>query len=156
MQRITRGRVAVVGAAVILGLTGLLTVASGSVGAKSSGPSQHVLLISIDGFHASDLTRCENSVPVECPNLKALAGNGTTYSQVTTSKPSDSAPGLMGLVTGGDPKLTGVYYDDSYDRTQYAPPAQTASLSQNCSGPAGHEAQYFENVDTGAPTFYNP
>jgi hypothetical protein len=62
----------------------------------------------------------------------------------------------MALVTGGDPKLTGVYYDDSYDRTQYAPPAQTPTLSQNCSGPAGHEAQYFENVDTGAPTFYMP
>jgi hypothetical protein len=49
-----------------------------------------------------------------------------------------------------------VYYDDSYDRTVYAPPAQTATLSQNCTGPAGNEAPYFENVDTGAPTFYNP
>ena len=140
MQRITRGRVAVVGAAVILGLTGLLTVASGSVGAKSSGPSQHVLLISIDGFHASDLTRCENSVPVECPNLKALAGNGTTYSQVTTSKPSDSAPGLMGLVTGGDPKLTGVYYDDAYDRSLYPP-------RSNCTGAPGTEVVYDESID---------
>jgi len=62
----------------------------------------------------------------------------------------------MALVTGGDPKLTGVYYDDSYDRTAYAPPAQTPTLSQNCTGPAGNEAPYFENVDTGAPTFFNP
>jgi hypothetical protein len=49
-----------------------------------------------------------------------------------------------------------VYYDDSYDRTAYAPPAQTPTLSQNCTGPAGNEAPYFENVDTGAPTFFNP
>jgi hypothetical protein len=62
----------------------------------------------------------------------------------------------MALVTGGDPKLTGVYYDDSYDRTAYAPPAQTSTLSQNCTGPAGNEAPYFENADTLAPTFFNP
>jgi hypothetical protein len=62
----------------------------------------------------------------------------------------------MGLVTGGDPKLTGVYYDDSYDRTMFAPPAQTASGTQDCSGTPGTETMYFENVDVGAPTFNNP
>lgn len=149
-------RVAGVGAALIaplVMLVGLLTVPSSPVGAKPSGPSKHVLLISVDGLHASDLTKCE--ALNLCPNLKSLAMGGTTYSNAHTSEPSDSAPGLMALVTGGDPKLTGVYYDDSYDRTQYAPPAQTPSLSQDCSGPAGHEAQYFENVDTGAPTSFN-
>jgi hypothetical protein len=154
MHRITRGRVAGVGAALILGLTGLLTVPSGLVAAKSSGPSHHVLLISVDGLHASDLAQCEANN--ECPNLKALAGDGTTYSQAKTSEPSDSAPGLMGLVTGGDPKLTGVYYDDSYDRTMFAAPAQTPSGTQDCSGTPGTETMYFENVDVGAPTFNNP
>ena len=38
MHRIARGRIAAVGVAVILGLVGLLTVPSGFVGAKSSGP----------------------------------------------------------------------------------------------------------------------
>jgi len=61
--------------------------------------------------------------------LASLAHYGTTYTDAHTSEPSDSAPGLMALATGGDPKLTGVYYDDSYDRTIYAPPAQTATLS---------------------------
>jgi hypothetical protein len=62
----------------------------------------------------------------------------------------------MGLVTGGDPKLTGVYYDDAYDRTMYTPPAQTKTGTQDCSGPAGSETQLFENIDNGAPTFSNP
>jgi hypothetical protein len=130
------------------------TVPSGFAGAASAKVSRHVLLISVDGLHASDLAACE--AQNLCPNLVSLAGHGTTYANARTSEPSDSAPGLMALVTGGDPKLTGVYYDDSYDRTQYGPPAQTQSLSQDCSGPAGHEAQYFENVDTGAPTFSMP
>jgi hypothetical protein len=154
MHRIVRGRIAGVGAALTLGLVGLLTVPSSLVGAKSSGPSHHVLLISVDGLHASDLAQCETNG--QCPNLAALAGVGTTYTNATTSQPSDSAPGLMGLVTGGDPKLTGVYYDDSYSRDMYTPAAQTASGTQNCSGPSGTETGYYENVDHLAPTFNNP
>jgi hypothetical protein len=138
----------------VLAAVAWLTVPSGFAGAAARGVSRHVLLISIDGFHASDLATCE--AQGLCPNLASLAGHGTTYTDAHTSEPSDSAPGLMALVTGGDPKLTGVYYDDSYDRTAYAPPAQTQTLSQNCTGPAGNEAPYFENVDTGAPTFFNP
>jgi hypothetical protein len=143
-------------AAAVSGLAALTwgTVPSRSAGAAPNAKGGHVLLISIDGFHASDLATCE--AQSLCPNLASLAHFGSTYTDAHTSEPSDSAPGLMALATGGDPKLTGVYYDDSYDRTIYAPPAQTATLSQNCTGPAGNEAAYFENVDTGAPTFYNP
>jgi hypothetical protein len=61
----------------------------------------------------------------------------------------------MALFTGATPKLNGVYYDDSYDRTFYAPAAQTASGTENCSGPAGNEAPYFENLDTNAPSVAN-
>ncbi|HZU80159.1 MAG TPA: alkaline phosphatase family protein [Acidimicrobiales bacterium] len=123
-------------------------------GATPPGTSRHVLLISVDGLHASDLAQCE--AHGECPNLAALAGYGTTYAQARTSEPSDSAPGLMALVTGGDPKLTGVYYDDSYDRTMYPPAAQTATGTQDCSGAPGTETQYAENIDAQAPTFSNP
>jgi len=138
----------------VLAALAWVTVPSGFAGAAARAGSRHVLLISIDGFHASDLATCK--AQGLCPNLASLAGFGTTYADAHTSEPSDSAPGLMALATGGDPKLTGVYYDDSYDRTVYAPPAQTSTLSQNCTGPAGNEAPYFENVDTGAPTFFNP
>ena len=56
-----------------------------------------------------------------------------------TSEPSDSAPGTMALLTGGDPKLTGVYYDDSYDRTMYTPAAQTSTGDPELHGPPGAE-----------------
>jgi hypothetical protein len=131
-----------------------VTAPSEHAGAAAKPASKHILLISVDGLHASDLATCE--AQGLCPNLASLARFGTTHTDAHTSEPSDSAPGLMALVTGGDPKLTGVYYDDSYDRTAYAPPAQTSTLSQNCTGTAGNEAAYFENVDTGAPTFFNP
>jgi hypothetical protein len=62
----------------------------------------------------------------------------------------------MALVTGGDPKLTGVYYDTSYDRTLYTPAAQTPTGTQNCTGAPGTVTGYYENVDAQAPTFSNP
>jgi Type I phosphodiesterase / nucleotide pyrophosphatase len=161
MKRSARGRGFAAGMTSLLGLAGLVTgliAPAGPAGARTAdegrNPSQHVLLISVDGLHASDLAQCEANG--QCPNLAALAGDGTTYSNAMTSEPSDSAPGLMSLVTGGDPKLTGVYYDDSYDRTMYMPAAQTSTNAQNCSGPAGVETQFAENVDAGAPTYSNP
>ena len=159
MKRTMRWKAAAVGAAVA-GLLATTLSLTARAGAEAGGTAKHVLLISVDGLHASDLATCEAnaaaSKPGGCPTLAALAGNGTTFSNAQTSKPSDSAPGLMALVTGGDPKLTGVYYDDSYDRTFYPPPAQLASGTQDCSGPAGTEAQYFENLDVGSPTAQNP
>jgi hypothetical protein len=122
-------------------------------GGSRSGHYQHVLLISIDGLHASDLAQCEANG--DCPNLAALAGDGTTYTRAMTSEPSDSAPGTMALLTGADPKLSGVYYDDSYDRTMYQPAAQTATSTQDCTGPAGAETMLAENVDTNAPSTAN-
>jgi len=154
MKRRIRWTPAVVGC-VAAAIAATVAVASGGASlAGADAVSKHVLLISIDGLHASDLATCE--AQSLCPELKLLAGDGTTYANAKTSEPSDSAPGLMALVTGGDPKLTGVYYDDSYSRDVYQPPAQTQTLTQDCSGPAGYEAQYFENVDTEAPTQSNP
>jgi hypothetical protein len=138
--------------AVGAGMAVVAAPAPASVG--SPGAKSHVLLISVDGLHASDLTQCVATGA--CPNLAALAHYGNTYTRATTSKPSDSSPGLVALTTGADPKLAGVYYDDSYDRTMFAPPAQLASGTQDCTGPAGAEMQYFENLDVGAPTFTNP
>lgn len=121
--------------------------------AAASTPFQHVLLLSVDGLHASDLTQC--IATGLCPNLAGLASRGTTYPRASTSEPSDSSPGLMALVTGGTPKITGVYYDDSYDRTMFTPAAQTATGTQNCSGPPGAETMYAENIDTNAPSTAN-
>ena len=80
---------------------------------------RHVLLISIDGMHAVDYENCVASNT--CPNLAALGKTGVTYTRTTTSRPSDSFPGLMALVTGGTPKTVGAFYDVAYDRV-LAPP----------------------------------
>jgi hypothetical protein len=131
-----------------------MTLSSGLGGASGPATSRHVLLISIDGFHQSDLVQCEANN--ECPNLAMLAGHGTTYTNAMTSEPSDSAPGTMALATGSDPKLTGVYYDDSYDRTMFTPAAQTGTGTQTCTSTPGAETMYAENVDVNAPTASNP
>jgi len=99
---------------------------------------RHVLLISVDGLHASDLARYTADHPTSA--LAGLSDRGTTYSNALSSFPSDSFPGLLALVTGGTPKSTGVYYDDSYDRSLYKP-------GSNCTGTPGTEVDYSEAID---------
>ncbi|AMN44754.1 alkaline phosphatase family protein [Rhodoplanes sp. Z2-YC6860] len=104
---------------------------------------EHVLLLSIDGFHAVDLAYC--TTHNLCPNLAALAQHGTTFANASTTKPSDSFPGMLAQVTGGTPKSAGVYYDDSYDRTFFAPAGNPPAP---CTGAPGAETTNAENVDT--------
>ena len=94
---------------------------------------RHVLLLSIDGMHAADFYNCAhgvtglNSGSPYCPNLAALAGTGINYVATSSSKPSDSAPGLMALVTGGTPRSTGIYYDVAFDRSLDGPQITTGT-----------------------------
>ncbi len=83
------------------------------------GKTKHVLLISIDGMHAIDYENCVASKT--CPRLAALGRTGVNYTRTTTSRPSDSFPGLMAIVTGGSPRTVGAFYDVAYDRV-LAPP----------------------------------
>lgn len=110
---------------------------------SSSGPAaKRVLLISIDGFHQADLASC--LAANTCPTLASLAASGVTYSAARTTTPSDSFPGMLSMVTGGTPKSTGVYYDDSYDRTLYAPGSNCVASAAN--GP-GIEAVFDESIE---------
>jgi len=97
----------------------LLAAAAAPAGAAGLGQhahrDRHVLLISIDGLHADDLSAWVAQHPGSA--LARLARRGTTYTDARSSQPSDSFPGILALTTGGTPKSTGVYYDDSYDRT---------------------------------------
>jgi hypothetical protein len=99
-------------------------------GQENSGKIRHVLLLSIDGMHAVDFYNCAHGVAgvndgnPYCPNLAALGQTGIDYVGTTSSKPSDSFPGLAALVTGGSPRSTGLYYDVAYDRS-LDPPAKT-------------------------------
>lgn len=102
-----------------------------------------VLLLSIDGLHAVDLAYC--TTHNLCPNLAALAQHGTTFTNASTTKPSDSFPGMLAQVTGGTSRSTGVYYDDSYDRTLFAPAGNPPAP---CAGTPGAETANAENLDT--------
>jgi hypothetical protein len=111
---------------------------------QGGGNYQHVLLISVDGMHAVDLTNYISANPGS--NLASLAAHGIIYPNALTSAPSDSFPGLLALVTGGTPKSTGVFYDDSYDRNLFAP-------GSNCQGPAGTETVFDESIDVDQTSF---
>src|SRR5258708_18779528 len=81
--------------------------------------SKHVLLISVDGLHAVDLERWIKSHSTSI--LSLLSAKGVTYTQASCSKPSDSFPGLVALVTGGSPRSTGIWYDVAFDRDLLPP-----------------------------------
>jgi hypothetical protein len=109
---------------------------------------KHVLLISVDGMHAVDLKRWVQSRPGG--NFAKLSDNGVVYPNAFTTAPSDSFPGMLAQVTGATPKQGGLFYDDSYDRTEF--PAKAFYTSQNlpdpgCSGKPGTELTNFEALD---------
>jgi len=109
---------------------------------------KHVLLVSVDGMHSIDLTRWIQSHPGG--NFAKLADNGVVYPNAFTTAPSDSYPGMLAQVTGATPKGGGLFYDDSYDRTEY--PSKAFYTSQNlpdpgCTGNAGTEVTNFEALD---------
>jgi hypothetical protein len=110
---------------------------------------RHVLLISIDGMHALDYANCVQDG--SCPNLAALGRTGVNYTRTSTSRPSDSFPGLMALVTGGTPRTVGAFYDVAYDRV-LAPPAKTTGngvAGGSCTAgiPNGTTTEYEEGVE---------
>lgn len=98
---------------------------------------EHVLLISVDGLHNSDLAQYVKLHPTS--TLAALSQHGMTYGNAFTQVPSDSFPGLTALLSGATPKTTGVFYDVSYDRNLSAP-------GSDCSA-KGTEVTYDESLD---------
>ncbi len=106
-------------------------------------PIQHVLLISVDGIHQSDLdwyaANHRNS------ELARLATGGAEYTNAQTADPSDSDPGGTAIMTGGDPKVTGIYYDDEYSHGVF--PAGTT----NCSGPVPGGNVIYDSPDDNLP-----
>jgi hypothetical protein len=125
-----------------------------SKGTNNDHKAKHVLLISVDGLHQYDLQHYIKLHPDS--TLADLAKAGTEYTNASTTSPSDSFPGLLAPLTGGTSKSTGVFYDDSYDRTAFAAPAQIRAGTQDCKGAPGAEMVYAENLDVNAPTFNNP
>ncbi len=90
----------------------------------------HVAVFSIDGFHSSDV---EKYVSLRKDSTIAkLLQTGYEYTDAFTSAPSDSFPGTLNQFTGASPRTTGVWYDDTYDRSYFAP-------GSDCSGKPGAE-----------------
>ena len=108
--------------------------------APAAARSEHVLLLSVDGMHQSDLAYYVAHHPGSA--LATIVAGGREFTGARTPFPSDSFPGMVGQVTGGDPAVTGVYYDDSYNRGLL--PAGTTSCRH---AKPGAEVTYFEALD---------
>lgn len=118
-----------------LGLSGL---AHSADTAKPSASS--VLLISVDGLHQNDLDWFVKTHPNS--TMARMVNGGVSFKNARTPFPSDSFPGMVGLVTGGNPRTTGIYYDDAYSRKLL--PIGTTDCAHTA---PGAEVQYAENVD---------
>jgi hypothetical protein len=142
MKPFRRAGAVVASAAVVLGGA---TLASSAAIAQPSHPSgiQHVLLISVDGMHQSDLDWYVANHPGS--EIARLATGGAEYTNAQTADPSDSAPTGTGLMTGADPKLTGIYYDDEYSHDVF-PPGTT-----KCTGPVPGGNVIYDSPDDKLP-----
>jgi len=151
--------VAIAAAALVFGAS-----AQNGGGSLEDSSIKHVLLISIDGMHALDFLNCSHGIAgvngiggvndgkPYCPNLAGLSHTGVNYVAANTSKPSDSFPGLMNIVSGATPRLMGVYYDVAYDRSLDGPAVTTGNgnAAAPClpmAPPTGYTTEYEEGLD---------
>jgi hypothetical protein len=142
----------------VLSLAAACSAAAVAQNSLGQGPIKRVLLISIDGMHAADFANCAKGISTVnngepyCPAIAALGKTGVNYVAASTSKPSDSFPGLEAIVTGGSPALTGVYYDVAYARNYDAPAKTTGNgvAAGPCTPfatPTGTRSEYEEGID---------
>lgn len=121
---------------------------------------RHILLISVDGMHAVDYLNCSKGIPTAnngapyCPHIAALGKRGINYVAASTSRPSDSFPGLTAIITGATPRTSGAYYDVAYDRSLDAPAKTTGNGTVGALGlctagapPTGTTTEYEEAID---------
>ena len=145
-------------ACLLSGLAAGTPTAQNPTASWSSKKISHVLLISVDGMHAVDYLNCArgiagaNNGEPYCPNMASLGSTAVNYLATSTSKPSDSFPGLMAIVTGGSPKTVGAYYDVAYDRSLDAPAKTTGNgvAAGTCTpnaAPTGTRTEYEEGID---------
>ncbi|HEX5194030.1 MAG TPA: alkaline phosphatase family protein [Solirubrobacteraceae bacterium] len=100
---------------------------------------KHVLLLSVDGLHQSDLDWYVANHPGS--ELAKLVNGGADYTSAHTPIPSDSDPGMTAQLTGGDPGTTGVYYDNTYNHDMFAPGTTT------CTGTPPGSAVIYDSPD---------
>src|SRR5215469_999726 len=109
-----RAAAVVVSAGAVLAGTALASASAAThQPAATSAGIRHVLLISVDGLHQQDLAWYVQNNPRSV--LANLDRRGVEYSNAMTPFPSDSFPGMVGQATGGDPRVTGIYFDDTWN-----------------------------------------
>jgi hypothetical protein len=135
-------------------------VASVSLASPKRDRIKHVLLISVDGLHQSDLEWYVANYPSS--ELAKLVHGGAEFSNAHTSDPSDSDPGGTALMTGGDPRATGVYYDVEYshatDEPAYVGATPTGATCTPGATATGGDVIYDSPDDTlnSVPDFLHP
>ncbi|MEH1907617.1 alkaline phosphatase family protein [Nostoc sp.] len=121
-------------------IPGVQAISIGNTTARFS----HVLIISIDGLHNSDLS--VSNLQSSLKNIKRLQREGVTYTNAFTSAPSDSFPGELNYITGAKIGRTGVFYDLSYSRALYAPGTTPAQIAAGTAKP-GTVVEFDETSD---------
>ncbi len=139
-----RAVAATAGATALVAGTALASASAATIRGDAAGHPRsevkHVLLLSVDGLHQQDLSWYLKHYPGSA--VASLVRHGVNYSNARTPVISDSSPGMVAQATGGDPGVTGIYYDDTYNRTLFPPGTTT------CSGAApGTEVAYHEAID---------
>ncbi len=137
-------------------LSPIVAPAQNSTLTQNSG-IRRVLLVSIDGMHAVDYMNCSQGVPSinggqpYCPHLAQLGQTALNYLDTSTSRPSDSFPGLTTIVSGATPRLHGAFYDVAYDRVLAPPKITTGNglLGGTCTANQanGTTTEYEEGID---------
>ncbi|HTZ43597.1 MAG TPA: alkaline phosphatase family protein [Jatrophihabitans sp.] len=137
----TRTTAATIAATVVA--LGLASTPSALATARQQAPHQHarhVLVLSVDGMHQSDLARYVATHPQSA--LARLVAGGTQYTHAQTTFPSDSFPGMVAQFTGGGPGTSGVFYDDTYNHTLLPPGTVDCSTAT-----PGTEVPWTEAID---------
>ena len=104
----------------------------------ASGPYKQALFLSFDGLHQFDLVDYIAKYPNS--TWASIVKNAVVYSNARASSPSDSLPATAALFAGASPRNSGIWWEQSYDRSLYPG-------GSNCKGPQGAVCDYSEAGD---------
>src|SRR5262249_50768088 len=135
----TRPMVLMTLAAVVLAASAATLPFAATASEDEHGRYKHVLLISVDGLHEVDLVKYVQSHPRS--TMADLLEHGVHYTNASTSKPSDSFPGLTALVTSAPPERAGV-------SSAACCGGKRSRAGDVACATIGTETMYAENLDT--------
>jgi hypothetical protein len=105
---------------------------------NSKRPYEKAIYLSFDGMHQFDLLDYISQYPDS--TFASLVPKSIVYSNARTSSPSDSLPATAGLFSGATSFHSGIFWEQSYDRSLYAG-------GSGCTGPPGVVCDYSEACD---------